>query len=98
MIFDQVNALYDGGASGFIYADGHPNAAQTSPRNWRGSKGGEAGLICASGMGAIRGGLPLAPRSGRGRSSRMASTGGRSPWSIVNFRVLGDRSQHLRSD
>jgi cystathionine beta-lyase/cystathionine gamma-synthase len=50
---DHVDAVYDGSASGFIYArDAHPNAAQLAEKMAR-LEGGEAGLICASGMGAI---------------------------------------------
>jgi cystathionine beta-lyase/cystathionine gamma-synthase len=50
---DHVDALYTGGASGFIYArDGHPNAAELAKKLAR-LEGAEAGLICASGMGAI---------------------------------------------
>src|ERR1700733_14630358 len=50
---DHVDALYDGDASGFIYArDGHPNAAQLAEKLAK-LEGGEAALICASGMGAI---------------------------------------------
>ena len=42
-----------GTATGFIYArDGHPNAAQLAEKMAR-LEGGEAGLVCASGMGAI---------------------------------------------
>jgi cystathionine beta-lyase/cystathionine gamma-synthase len=49
----HVDALYDGSVSGFIYArDGHPNAAQFAEKLAR-LEGAEAGLICASGMGAI---------------------------------------------
>jgi cystathionine beta-lyase/cystathionine gamma-synthase len=49
----HVDALYDGTAQGFIYArDGHPNAAQLAAKLAR-LEGAEAGLICASGMGAI---------------------------------------------
>jgi cystathionine beta-lyase/cystathionine gamma-synthase len=49
----HVDALYDGSAQGFIYArDGHPNAAQLAQKLAR-LEGAEAGLICASGMGAI---------------------------------------------
>jgi cystathionine beta-lyase/cystathionine gamma-synthase len=49
----HVDALYDGTARGFIYArDGHPNAAQLAEKLAR-LEGAEAGLICASGMGAI---------------------------------------------
>jgi cystathionine beta-lyase/cystathionine gamma-synthase len=48
-----VDALNSGEAGGFIYArDGHPNAAQLAEKLAR-LEGGEAGLICASGMGAI---------------------------------------------
>ena len=50
---DHVDALNCGEASGFIYArDGHPNAAELAEK-LSGLEGGEAGLICASGMGAI---------------------------------------------
>ncbi len=49
----HVDALYDGTAQGFTYArDGHPNAAQLAGKLAQ-LEGGEAGLICASGMGAI---------------------------------------------
>jgi cystathionine beta-lyase/cystathionine gamma-synthase len=52
---DHVDALYSGESSGFIYArDGHPNAAQLAEKLAR-LEAGEAGLICASGMGAIAG-------------------------------------------
>jgi len=50
---DHVDALSDGKAAGFIYArDGHPNAAQLALKMAR-LEGAEAGVICASGMGAI---------------------------------------------
>jgi cystathionine beta-lyase/cystathionine gamma-synthase len=50
---DHVDSLYTGEASGFIYArDGHPNAAQLAEKLSR-LEGGEAALVCASGMGAI---------------------------------------------
>src|SRR5580698_10426427 len=50
---DHVDALSDGKARGFIYArDGHPNAAQLADKLAR-LEGVEAGLICASGMGAL---------------------------------------------
>jgi cystathionine beta-lyase/cystathionine gamma-synthase len=50
---DHVDALNNGEASGFIYArDGHPNAAELAHKLSH-LEGGEAGLICASGMGAI---------------------------------------------
>ncbi len=50
---DHVDALSEGKAAGFIYArDGHPNAAQLALKMAR-LEGAEAGLICASGMGAI---------------------------------------------
>jgi cystathionine beta-lyase/cystathionine gamma-synthase len=49
----HVDALYDGTARGFTYArDGHPNAAQLAAKLAL-LEGAEAGLICASGMGAI---------------------------------------------
>jgi cystathionine beta-lyase/cystathionine gamma-synthase len=50
---DHVDALNNGEASGFIYArDGHPNAAELALKLAR-LEGADAGLICASGMGAI---------------------------------------------
>ncbi len=50
---DHVDALSTGTKEGFIYArDGHPNAAQLAEKMAR-LEGGEAGLVCASGMGAI---------------------------------------------
>ncbi len=50
---DHVDALYSGEATGFIYArEGHPNAAELANKLARLERG-EAGLICASGMGAI---------------------------------------------
>src|SRR5262249_38520965 len=50
---DHVDALSDGLSAGFIYArDGHPNAAQLAEKMSR-LEAGEAGLVCASGMGAI---------------------------------------------
>ncbi len=50
---DEVDALFDGRAEGFFYArDGHPNAAQLADKLAR-LEGAEAGVICASGMGAI---------------------------------------------
>src|SRR5438132_2393494 len=50
---DHVDALYEGVAHGFIYArDGHPNAAQLADKMAR-LEGGEAALVCASGMGAV---------------------------------------------
>ena len=49
---EQVDALYGGTAAGFVYArDGHPNAAQLADKLAR-LEGGEAALICASGMAA----------------------------------------------
>jgi cystathionine beta-lyase/cystathionine gamma-synthase len=52
---DHVDAIYNGDSRGFIYArDGHPNAAELAEKLAR-IEGGEAGLICASGMGAIAG-------------------------------------------
>ena len=48
----QVDAIYGGAESGFIYArDGHPNAAQLAEKIAR-IEGGEAAVICASGMAA----------------------------------------------
>jgi cystathionine beta-lyase/cystathionine gamma-synthase len=50
---DHVDALYTEKAAGFIYArDGHPNAAQLAEKLSK-LEGAEAGLVCASGMGAI---------------------------------------------
>jgi cystathionine beta-lyase/cystathionine gamma-synthase len=50
---EHVDALSDGQSRGFIYArDGHPNAFQLGEKLAR-LEGGEAGLVCASGMGAI---------------------------------------------
>jgi cystathionine beta-lyase/cystathionine gamma-synthase len=50
---DHVDALSEGTAAGFIYArDGHPNASQLALKMARLERG-EAGLVCASGMGAI---------------------------------------------
>jgi cystathionine beta-lyase/cystathionine gamma-synthase len=50
---DHVDALYHGDARGFTYArEGHPNAAQLADKLAR-LEGAEAGLVCASGMGAI---------------------------------------------
>ena len=50
---DHVDAVYDGAAKGFIYArDAHPNASQLAEKMSR-LEGAEAGLVCASGMGAI---------------------------------------------
>jgi cystathionine beta-lyase/cystathionine gamma-synthase len=52
---DHVDALYNGEASGYTYSrDGHPNADQLAGKLAK-LEGAEAGLICASGMGAIAG-------------------------------------------
>ena len=49
---DQIDALYEGRAAGFIYArDGHPNAAQLAAKI-AALEGAEAALVCASGMAA----------------------------------------------
>lgn len=49
---DQVDALYEGGAQGFIYSrDGHPNASQLAAKVAVLERA-EAALVCASGMGA----------------------------------------------
>jgi len=49
---DQIDALYEGRAAGFIYArDGHPNAAQLAAKI-AALEGAEASLVCASGMAA----------------------------------------------
>src|SRR5262249_9482124 len=49
---DQVDDLYEGRASGPIYArDGHPNAAMLAAKVAE-LEGAEAALVCASGMGA----------------------------------------------
>ncbi len=50
---DHVDSLYEGNVPGFIYArEAHPNAAQLADK-LAGLEGAEAGLVCASGMGAI---------------------------------------------
>jgi cystathionine beta-lyase/cystathionine gamma-synthase len=50
---EHIDALYGGSAQGFTYArDGHPNAAQLAGKLAH-LEGGEASLICASGMGAM---------------------------------------------
>jgi cystathionine beta-lyase/cystathionine gamma-synthase len=50
---DLVDAIYRGEATGFTYArDGHPNAAQLAQKVCQLERA-EAGLVCASGMGAI---------------------------------------------
>ncbi len=49
---DQVDAIYGGSAAGFVYArDGHPNAAQLAAKV-AAIEGGEAAVVCASGMAA----------------------------------------------
>ena len=49
---DQVDAIYQGRETGFIYArDGHPNARQFAEK-MAVLEGGEQALICASGMAA----------------------------------------------
>jgi cystathionine beta-lyase/cystathionine gamma-synthase len=49
---EQVDAVYQGREAGFIYArDGHPNAAQLASKV-ASIEGGEAALVCASGMAA----------------------------------------------
>lgn len=49
---DQVDAVYEGRESGFVYArDGHPNAAQLAAKV-AALEGAEAALACASGMAA----------------------------------------------
>lgn len=49
---DEIDALYERRASGFIYArDGHPNAAELAAKV-AALEGAEAGLVCASGMAA----------------------------------------------
>src|SRR4051794_36418780 len=48
----QIDALYEGGEPGFIYArDGHPNAARLAAKV-AALEGAEAALVCASGMAA----------------------------------------------
>ena len=48
----RVDAIYDGTTSGYVYArDGHPNAAQLAEKIAR-MEGGEAAVVCASGMAA----------------------------------------------
>ncbi len=50
---DEVDDLFGGRAEGFFYArDGHPNASQLADKLAR-LEGAEAGVVCASGMGAI---------------------------------------------
>ena len=50
---DALDRIVDGVEPGFIYArDGHPNAAQLAEKMARLERA-EAGLVCASGMGAI---------------------------------------------
>ncbi|WP_165250597.1 trans-sulfuration enzyme family protein [Paludisphaera soli] len=63
---DEVDALFDGRAEGFFYArDGHPNAAQLADKLAK-LEGAEAGVVCASGMGAIAATiLTLAEQGGR---------------------------------
>lgn len=49
---DEVDALYERREAGFIYArDGHPNASELATKV-AALEGAEAGLVCASGMGA----------------------------------------------
>ncbi len=49
---DQVDAVYHGMLDGFVYArDGHPNALQLATKV-AALEGGEAALVCASGMAA----------------------------------------------
>src|SRR5947208_7282679 len=48
----QIDALYEGGERGFIYArDGHPNADRLAAKV-AALEGAEAALVCASGMAA----------------------------------------------
>jgi len=49
---DRVDAVYQGRAAGFVYArDGHPNASQLAAKV-AALEGGEAAVVCASGMAA----------------------------------------------
>ncbi|MFO0952224.1 MAG: aminotransferase class I/II-fold pyridoxal phosphate-dependent enzyme [Isosphaeraceae bacterium] len=49
---DEIDALYQGEASGYIYSrDGHPNASQLAERV-AALEGAESALVCASGMAA----------------------------------------------
>ena len=49
---EQVDAVYEGREAGFVYArDGHPNALQLATKV-AALEGGEASLVCASGMAA----------------------------------------------
>ncbi len=49
---DQVDAVYHGEQTGFVYArDGHPNALQLAGKV-AALEGGESALVCASGMAA----------------------------------------------
>ncbi len=78
---DQVDAIYEGKAPGFVYArDGHPNARQLADKI-AGLEGAEAAWVSASGMGAeaavllalLGAGDRLAMASGvYGRSARLA--------------------------
>ncbi|AMV37645.1 trans-sulfuration enzyme family protein [Planctomyces sp. SH-PL62] len=63
---DEVDALFEGRADGFFYArDGHPNAAQLADKLAKLERA-EAGVVCASGMGAIAASvLTLAEQGGR---------------------------------
>jgi cystathionine beta-lyase/cystathionine gamma-synthase len=50
---DQIDAIQEGREPGYFYArDGHPNAAQLAAK-LAALERAEAGLVCASGMGAI---------------------------------------------
>ncbi|MEO6810262.1 MAG: PLP-dependent aspartate aminotransferase family protein [Isosphaeraceae bacterium] len=50
---DQVDALYQHEAEGFVYArDGHPNAAQLAAKV-AAIEGADAALVCGSGMAAV---------------------------------------------
>jgi cystathionine beta-lyase/cystathionine gamma-synthase len=69
---EQVDAVYQGREAGFIYArDGHPNAAQLAAKV-AAIEGGEAALVCASGM-AAESALMLAEL---GQGDRVAIAGG----------------------
>ena len=64
---EQVDAVYEGRESGFIYArDGHPNASQLAAKV-AAIEGGEAALVCGSGMAAESALMLGLPRPGRPR-------------------------------
>ncbi len=97
----------DGEAAGFIYArDGHPNAAQLADKLAE-LEGAEAGLVCASGMGAIAATLlsllePERPRADLRRSLRQDELPGdeaacRDGGSITTSSIPAATERTLRS-